>query len=475
MPTATDLRPPTSPLTADCYCPPHMLRLHHYLEKYPLFRDRILPLIASPTRRRLASGAFWAGVGGVLSRGIVVIASFIIARILGQTQFGEYGVVNSTAAMLSAVAGFGVGTTATKYVAELKFKDQKRAGRIIALSSMITWISGALYGIVFIAFAPWLAEKTLAAPHLAGLLRISAISVALGVINGAQTCSLAGFEAFRVSAVINTGCGILQAFFVVLGAYWGGVKGAVVGMAVSTCITVITTSWLLRKEMARFGIRNWWRDAWSEWPVLVKFSLPAFLITMVAGPVTWAGNAILANQPNGYGELGVLNATTQWYAAVAFLPSLITTAALPVFAERYRANDSSSSLRIMKRMMGMTALAVIPLLIVLSLFSKMIMQAYGTGFESGYRVLILSILTAGVHAIVTPCWYFLMASGRMWVCLLMNMGWGVIFLVALLALVKFGAEGVAGTRLMAYVLHGLAIALYVLFFVRKEVKISSVA
>jgi O-antigen/teichoic acid export membrane protein len=450
-----------------------MLPLHHYLEKYPLFRDRVLPLIASPTRRRLASGAFWAGVGGLISRGIVVSASFIIARILGQTQFGEYGVVNSTAAMLSAVAGFGVGTTATKYVAELKFTDQKRAGRIIALSSMITWISGALYGIVFIAFAPWLAEKTLGAPHLAGVLRISSISVFLGVINGAQTCSLAGFEAFSVSAFINMGCGLLQAIFVVMGAYWGGVKGAVIGMAVSTCVTVITTSCLLRKEMERFGIGSWWREAWSEWPVLVKFSLPAFLITMVAGPVTWAGNAILANQPNGYAELGVLNATNQWYAAVAFLPSLITTAALPVFAERYGANDSSSSLRIMKGMMSMTAIAVIPLLIVLSLASKMIMLAYGAGFETGYRVLVLSIITAGVHAIVTPCWFFLMASGRMWVCLIMNLGWGLIFLIGILSLVKFGAEGVAGTRLMAYVLHGFWIVGYVFLSNRQKTKSNS--
>ena len=63
----------------------------------------------------------------------------------------------------------------------------------------------------------------------------------------------------------------------------------------------------------------------------------------------------------------------------------------------------------------------------------------------------------------------------MWVCLIMNLGWGVIFLVGLLALVKFGAEGVAGVRLVAYVIHGLTIVLYVLFFVRKDIKMSSVA
>jgi O-antigen/teichoic acid export membrane protein len=444
------------------------LKIIKYLKTRPLIRAHVLPLFGSPTRRRLASGAFWAGVGGFCSRGIVVLASFFIARILGQMHFGEYGVVNSTAAMLSAVAGFGVGTTATKYVAELKLKDQKRAGRIIALSSMITWISGLLYGLVFIVFAPWLAEKTLAAPHLASLLRISSVSVALGVINGAQTCTLAGFEAFRVTAFINTGCGIVQAAFVVLGAYWGGIKGAVVGMAASTCLTVLVTSFLLRREMTRFGIQNWWRAAWSEWPVLVNFSLPAFLMTMVTGPVTWAGNAMLANQPNGYDELGLLNATNQWYGAVAFLPSLITTAALPFFSEKIGANDQPSNLRIVIRMMGMTALVVIPLLVIMSLASRLIMHGYGATFERGYLILILSIFTAGVHSVVTPCWYLLMASGRMWVCFVMNLGWGAIFLVGLLPLVKFGAEGVASARLIAYILHGLWIVGYVFLCNRRK-------
>ena len=449
-----------------------MFRLHYYLEKSPLLRDCLLPLIASPTRRRLASGAFWAGVGGVFSRGSVVVASFIIARILGQSQFGEYGIVNSTAAMLSAVAGLGVGATATKYVAELKFNDKGRAGRIITLSSMVTWMSGALYGIVFIVFAPWLAERTLAAPHLAGVLRISAISVALGVINGAQNSSLAGFEAFRITAFINTGCGFLQAILSVLGAYWGGVKGAIIGIGLSSCITVITTNALLRNEMVRFGIRSWWREAWSEWPVLVKFSLPAFLTTIIAGPVGWIANAMLANQANGYGELGVLNATNQWYAAVAFLPGLLTTAALPVFSERYGANDSLSNFRIMKRMMAMTSIVLLPLLVGVCLVSKLIMRGYGETFESGYRVLIWSVLTVAPQAIAAPCWYVIMASGRMWVCFIMNMGYSIAFLVFIRFFLSYGAEGVAFSRLMAFGVHACWVFMFVYITNKQRIKCS---
>jgi len=439
---------------------------------YVFFQNNILPLFASPTRQRLASGAFWGGVGSVVSRGALLLTSFFLARILGQTQFGEYGVVNSTSAMLSAVAGLGVGATATKYVAELRNKDKERTGRIISLSGMVTWMSGALYGLTFVFFASWLATKTLAAPHLANVLRISSISVALGVINGAQQCSLAGFESFKATAYINIGCGFFQSVAVCLGAWLNGVQGAIIGMAVSMLFTVVVTRYVLCMEMERLGIRNWWRTAWKEWPILVSFSLPAVLTTMTAGPVYWACNALLANQPNGYNELGIFNAANQWYAAVGFLPGLITTAALPVFSERFGINNVLGNYRIMKGMMTMTALVVIPLLIILSFLSPLIMRGYGEAFKSGYLTLILSISGAGVQAVTVPCWYVIMASGRMWACFFMNAGWSALLLMGTLFLVRHGAVGFAGARLIAFLIHGCWIYAYVVWMGKQMVKIT---
>jgi O-antigen/teichoic acid export membrane protein len=434
-----------------------------YFERFPLFRDYVLPLIASPTRRRLASGAFWGGVGGVVSRGAVLVTSFFLARILGQAQFGEYGVVNSTSAMLSAVAGLGVGTTATKYVAQLRNTDKARAGRIISLSSMVTWISGSLYGLVFVVLASWLAEKILAAPHLSQVLRISSISVALGVINGAQHCSLAGFEAFRVTALINIGGGLFQSVAVCLGAWHGGVKGAVMGMAVSTLVTVVMTRFALRMEMCRFGIQNWWREAWAEWPVLVSFSLPAFLTTMIAGPVFWGCNALLANQTNGYSELGIYNAANQWYAAVSFLPSLLTAAALPVLSERYGVDDWRGSAKIVHALMRVMALIAAPVALVLCLLSPLIMRGYGGTFATGHMVLVLAVITAGIHVVVTPCWFFIMASGKMWTCFVMNLGCSLATLIISILVIHHGAIGLASARLAAYGLHAVWIVAYVSF------------
>ncbi|MDQ3920568.1 MAG: oligosaccharide flippase family protein, partial [Acidobacteriota bacterium] len=63
--------------------------------------------------------------------GVAVIA----ARCLGRKGYGELGIIQSTVGMFQVFAGFGLGLTATKYVAEFKRQNPERAGHIIAVST----------------------------------------------------------------------------------------------------------------------------------------------------------------------------------------------------------------------------------------------------------------------------------------------------------------------------------------------------
>ena len=72
----------------------------------------------------------------------MLIASMVVARILGKNEFGELGMIQSTVGMLGVFAGFGLGLTATKHVAELKHSNPERTGRILSLCSVAeesTW------------------------------------------------------------------------------------------------------------------------------------------------------------------------------------------------------------------------------------------------------------------------------------------------------------------------------------------------
>ncbi|MDD4175125.1 MAG: hypothetical protein PHN34_12870, partial [Kiritimatiellae bacterium] len=70
------------------------------------------------------------------------------------------------------------------------------------------------------------------------------------------------------------------------------------------------------------------------------------------------------------------------------------------------------------------------------------------------------VLAGAVSAVLTPVASAITASGRMWAGFLINTGWVAAMLVGGWCLVRWGAEGLAASRLLAAVIH-LAIVLIV--------------
>ncbi len=432
-------------------------------------RERLLGLCGTGTRQRLARGAIWGGVAFVVSRGVSIVVSFLLARVLGQEGFGEYGMVNTTAAMIGGMAGLGIGATVVKHIAEFKLSDPAKASRILALSTGITWASALLYAGFVVGLAPWIAAKALAAPQLEPLLRISAFTMAFMVINSVQTSSLTGCEAFRANTRLGVVCSLLQSGCVLAGAWRWGLRGAVWGLAGAMLLTVVLTRRTVIQEWKRFQLGLRWRDAAKEWRVLLDFSLPTFLSGISVGPVIWGCNAMLANQPDGYGELGIYNAANQWQQVIQFLPGLLGTALLPVLSEKYGRGDWQGSLSVMWKMIKLVAWVVLPLAILVSCLSPWIMRGYGESFVAGYWTVVLSVATAALLATMTPVGHLISASGRMWIGFWMNAGWGAAMLLASWWMVRWGAEGLAGARLVAYLFHA-AWTFGFVFFLKRQAR-----
>ena len=176
----------------------------------PFLRPALNRLEASPIGYRLAKGVFWSMAGAVISRGLMLCATVLVARMLGKTIYGELGMIRSTVGMFGIFAGFGLGLTATKHVAQFRASDPERAGRIIALSWMVAVVTGGVMALGLFIFAPLLAEHTINAPHLTSVLRIGALILFINALNGAQTGALAGFEAFKTNAHVNLFDGLIS-------------------------------------------------------------------------------------------------------------------------------------------------------------------------------------------------------------------------------------------------------------------------
>ncbi|CAG0939263.1 Teichuronic acid biosynthesis protein TuaB [Candidatus Brocadiaceae bacterium] len=426
---------------------------------------------ASEIGYRLAKGVFWSMSGAVISRGLMLAASVLVARMLGKTGYGELGMIQSTVGMFGAFAGFGLGLTATKHVAEFRLSDPERAGRIIGLSGLVAMATGGLMALGLVMFAPWLAQHTINAPHLAGVLRIGAVMLFISALNGAQTGALSGFEAFKTIAYVNLFVGLISFPILVGGAYFGDITGAVWALTINLGFNWLLNHFALRKEVRRYGVPFTLRKCRSEFAILWKFSLPAVLSGAMVGPVNWICSALLVNQPDGYGEMGIFSAANQWYAILLFLPGLLGQVVLPVLSEKFGQKETRQSMKTMGLAIKVNALLVLPFVLLASIASPYIMNLYGDGFRSGWPTLVVVLLTTGLVAIQTPVGQFIAASGKMWIGFAMNSGWALTFVVSTLLLINLGSLGLATARVVGYIFHTIWVfgfAYYLLAMVKQR-------
>jgi O-antigen/teichoic acid export membrane protein len=423
---------------------------------------------ASPLGPRLARGVFWSVAGTVMSRGLMLGAAMLVARMLGKSVYGELGMIQTTVGMFGVLAGFGLGLTATKYVAEFRKTDPERAGRILSLSALVALVSGSLMSLALLVLAPWLAERTIHAPHLAGELRIGALILLFSALNGAQTGALSGFEAFKSIALVNLVVGVFSFPILVAGAALGGITGTLWALCGNLALNWLLNHLALRKEAARWGVPLRLVKCRQEWSVLWRFSLPAVLAGSMVGPVDWACGAMLVNRPNGFGEMGIYSAANQWVTILLYLPGMLGSVLLPVLSDQVGQQRTAHSLKTLGLAIKVNLLLVMLPAAAASIASPWIMGLYGPTFANGWPTLIVVVFTAGLLAADAPIGHLLAASGRMWIGFVMNAGWGLAFLIGSALLIDHGSFGLALARALAYSLHTLWVLGFAVWFFKKN-------
>jgi len=423
-------------------CPPVLRPYWHRVE-------------ASPLGARLARGAFWALTGAVVSRGLMLLASIFVARILGKVAFGEYGMIRSTVTMFGSFAGLSLGLTATKHVAQFRKTDPEQAGRVIALTRFVAVAAAGLMAVVLFFLAPWLATYALGAAHLSGLLRIAGLVLFFNTVCGAQTATLAGFEAFRTIAGVNFLVGALSFPVLLATTYFGGLEGVVWGLVVSAGINLVLNYRALGRKAREANVPLMPKQWLSQWKILWSFSLPAALAGMIAGPANWLCNALLVNQPGGYGEMGIFNAANQWRMAILFVPQVVCLITLPMLANLQEQRQDGLYLKLLRTNTLLAGGIALILAAPIMLFSREIMTSYGKSFSGGALTLTLLALSAVLMSANQVIGQAIVSMGKTWIRLLFHYLWAAVLVVTATVALRAGwsTVGLAVANLTAFGMH----------------------
>lgn len=188
--------------------------------------------------------------------------------------------------------------------------------------------------------------------------------------------------------------------------------------------------------------------------MLWTFSAPAFLSGVLVGPVTWAANTMLVNQPGGYAEMGVFSAASQWRTAIGFMPLVLGQFALPLLSNLHGERDVARYGKALRWNVILTAAAASAVAVPVMLGAKVIMRLYGRDFQQGWLVLVLLAATAILSCVSAAMGTAILSDGSVWVGFAFNAMWAAVLLAGCYRFIPTGLSlGVAGSMLGAYIAH----------------------
>ena len=418
-------------------------------------------------QRRIVTGATWSIVGAGLASGLTMVSNIACARFLGAAHFGELAVVLATTTLLTTLFAAGLGMTASRYVAEHRNSDPKRAGTIIGLSWVTSIVTGAVTALLVLLLAPWLSREVLHASRLSSALSLAGLVRFFAALNGSQIGTLSGLEAFKTVALGNLVRGIGIILFVIVGAVLGGVAGALLGHVAAGAVSALFYQIAVRRECASRAITISYRFGREDLRILWRFTFPVLMTNLCFAPAAWWSNVLLANR-SGYSEVGVFNAVFQWQLVIMFFSNAISNIGLPMLSNLRAERDPAKYKKCLAMSLFLTSAPAVTIAVPVAICARFIMRLYGPAFEHGATALALICLAAVLFAITLPIGHVIWSLDATISAVLLALLRSGALVIASYALARGGATGLAGAYVIMGIIQTVAIVPFTFWILRRK-------
>lgn len=413
-------------------------------------------LAGAPVTREIA----WNTSGNIVNQAGFFAVNLALARTLGVTEYGRFGLIQGTVLAASALAEAATGSTALKYTAELRKSAPRRAGHILSLCGLVSSMTALILGLALMSGAGSLARDLLKSPGMLLPVRVAALQLFFLSINGFQIGALIGLGRYREFAINSAVASCLHVVCVWLLARQAGVAGAVCAQAVGAILRWGLFQRAVRCALAQHGIVRSLRGAGAERSVVFRYALPSALNAYINLPCMWLASVLLSRQPGGLAAMGIYSMGMIFKNGLLFLPGVLGTVGIVRLNTAFGSGDHERFARVFRKLLysvvGVTAGTGTVLLACLSLLRAAIGESYG-----GIELTILILTGAALcEAVANTAYKVLQVRAAMWRSLReINIPRDLTFLsLAALLSPRFGANGLAAANLCAAALYaGMAI------------------
>ncbi|MEJ7802854.1 MAG: oligosaccharide flippase family protein [Candidatus Limnocylindria bacterium] len=332
--------------------------------------------------------------GKLFAWGARFVLAIALARLLGAGQYGLYTVALSIAAVVSAMAVFGLDAAMIRYLAIFAARgDGARMRGSIQVGFAIPVALGVIAAAMLVVMAETIATSFIGEPALAPLLRITALLVPAMVLNSLLAAMLQGLRQFGRSVLAEqimqpTSRALILVAFALTGM---NAALALVATLISTVAVGVVMLVYLRRAVPRVAV------AQRPTGEIVRFSLPVYFSNVVN---TFSGNlqTLLLGALSTVASAGIFSIANQIQLVGGLFHAALVRATMPLFAELHDAGERSRLEHLYQTTSKWTFSLNMPFFLVSIAFPDALMALFGPEFADGTQALVILAWGAIINA-----------------------------------------------------------------------------
>lgn len=365
----------------------------------------------SVKKNKLLIDSFWSILGNTIGYGFLFIAGVLVARILGKTIYGEYGMLKSIFTSIGMFSTFGLSYTGTKYVAELKNISLNKTRNFIKRSVIITFALSLLCSILLFTYSQDIAIRWLESTTISIYLKTFSLLIILFAFSYLLLAIIAGLGKFKELSKINSITGFVSFVLTILFTIKWSLKGAMAALLLSQLINCMLSINVIIKEMgSKCLIQKNSSSDFITFKEILSFSLPVAMQETIYTFSTWFINLFIL-WFGSYGEIGLYSAAIQWNSIILFVPGILRNVILTHLTEN---NSSSAFKRIFKNVSLLSFVVTFIPSVLIFAFSGVIEKSYGPTFIGLNYLISIACISAIFMSIRNVYAQVFMAKGLNW-------------------------------------------------------------
>ncbi len=410
-------------------------------------------------RRLFLEGGISLGLAVAIQRIFAFVSTVLAARIGGVAVLGEYSLALSTAGMIGAFVGTGVGTVALRYVGQFPRSTQAYR-KVLTVVGVITAVAGLGAGLLLLLGSGPLARLALNNPKLSVALQFATAAIVVLVLFEAFNGVLVALHDFRSLLWLSVVSGVIMVIAVPYASHFGA-KWMLLCYAVALLTGIIAALIKARKAiwpLQREGVDEPHPPRTRE---IILFGNTQQFNTIVIGLASWWVILLVTRQDPTLHQMGFYFVGSQLRQVAGQAPTLASQLVFPALSRVTEVPEQHDRVLSMATFVC-AALSFVPAGVML-IGLPWILKLYGVAYREALVTCLILIATAVVQLSYVPAANALMILSLR-ASVLLNVVWS-------LALVLFGYafianHGAAGGAL-AWLLSQLA-SQVVLFYLMKR-------